>query len=135
MNYLTVQSLQVTELPKKSDLRLAMGYSEGIRFINDSDWEEIHTDSSFLDDLIQLHVVNEEAAYFVWQRDGEWITTRCCFRTIKENNVQTFQREQQLLWRSEALVVNNYLDFDQDGQAYIAYTHPSQLKVNGGGNG
>ncbi|MFC0215973.1 hypothetical protein ACFFK0_26595 [Paenibacillus chartarius] len=126
MNFLSVYPLDIGELVEQGCLRLVMGYSKGIQLIEDDEsWKAMLEDPYFMEDLIQMHVVSKEAAYFVWKRDEEWVTTRCRFQDAPRVQIT---RKQRLLGRRESLVSTQYVEHDSDGQAYISYSHPSGLQ-------
>jgi hypothetical protein len=133
MSYLKVddsaQALQA--LPERFELCLAIGYSSGVLLQLDVSPAQFVASEHHLDDLIALYGQHESVAFHVWRRDGRWVVTMCDMAEAKLADMQTHERRQLLFGRQEVLVITDYLDYDADGQAFVAYSHPTRLERKG----
>ena len=74
-------------------------------------------------------------SWHIWNRDGTWVCTTYDSRKIDKALV--VEREQLLMKQfskstgKDTLVIHHRLAFDQDDQAYIAYSCPINLRKKG----
>lgn len=98
-------------------------------------YDEIITDkvenlSLDIDNILEARIFNEAMELRIWRDEGELKGT--VFKEI--NEISTPIEEEYILYPRKKeysypgkLIVKKYIDYDEDGQAYISYVKPSKL--------
>lgn len=81
-----------------------------------------------LDNILEARIFNETSELRLWKEDKE--VKGSIFKEISDNSIY----EELLLYprvgnenNLKRLAVKKYIDYDNDGQAYISYIKPSKL--------
>lgn len=82
--------------------------------------------------LYEAWAFDGKTSWHIWKRNDEWVCTT--YHASDVNRSYVVQRKQILMQRFQqstgknVLVVHHHLNFDDDGQAYIAYSCPIRLE-------
>lgn len=79
-----------------------------------------------LDRLLEGFWFGERAGLHLYREDGDWLAVFC-----EDGDDDSTVEERQLIRRKSfgsVLHVRHYLDFDEDGQAFVAYSRPVRVE-------
>lgn len=114
----TIELAQVKELAAAYDSALCYHLS-GIAL----------TDAKDIDpaDLTEAWLFSEEACVHIWAEDGGWRCARISDSEHAARKDETYALEPEF---GRTLTVRYLIDFDEDGQAFIACSRPLRREVN-----
>ena len=109
---------------------LLTGYAYGLLYelseVNVVDW--VKGNEINFDQLLEARLFSEEKELHIFENEGEWQAVEVTETPEAEYLQEDVALSKKFQTQGKKLSVKKYLDYDEDGQAYVVLTHLCGMK-------